>query len=150
MRFLKSSETSIISEIAEWCFNEWETPKEKTIKRLQSLPSDNVLAQVIVEIEDKLVSTGSLCLDPNIFNSHPHLKQYNPWITMLITDVNQRRNGIGADVLNGLERAARTSGYKSVYLATATAESLYQKCGYHTFDTVFYKGFDTVIMKKII
>ncbi|MEZ4843000.1 MAG: hypothetical protein R2784_21315 [Saprospiraceae bacterium] len=80
---LDPNDGGMIDKIANWYFSEWNTPIEKTIERLTNYPSDDTLLQAILTINGELIATGGLCNNVNIFNKHPELMEFKPWIALL-------------------------------------------------------------------
>lgn len=148
IRELQKEEDILIHEIANWYFEEWESPMDRTLERLSHHPNNNLLTQLVLFENGELLATGALCHDPNILKVYPELNEYGPWIAMLITKKSKRGRGLGTLVLEALEKEANTLGFSTIYLYTFTAESLYKRAGWSTFMTVEYKQHSTVVMKK--
>jgi len=137
-----------INTIANWYFDEWSTPKEKTFNRLESQPNDDVLVQVIATKQNQLLGTAGLANQVNLIKVHERFKFYKPWVALIYTDKLYRRQGIGKLMLEEIEKHAKKNNLKEIYLYSFTAESLYIKCGWKTIDRVSYKEHNTAIMKK--
>jgi GNAT superfamily N-acetyltransferase len=138
----------LIQKIANWYFNEWNTPIEKTISRLSNQPGHDTIFQLVLALENEVVATGGLCNTVNIYHVHPKLKAYKPWVALLYTQEDYRNRGYGELLLNQIEDSAKEIGLTKIYLYTFTAESLYRRCGWREIDRVSYKGHDTVVMEK--
>ena len=80
---LQSADKDFIVKIGDWYQKEWSTPFEKTIKRLSNQPDEETLFQAILTINNQLVATGGLCNQVNIFNQHPQLRIFRPWLALL-------------------------------------------------------------------
>ncbi len=145
---LDASDQERISTIANWYFDEWNTPVEKTIQRLSNQPNEDVLFQLILTLNGKLVGTGGLCVQVNLLQVHKTFTQYKPWIALLYTDKNYRKQGYGKVLLEHMEWHARQEKLDKIYLYTFTAESLYRRGGWKPIDHVPYKGHRTTIMEK--
>lgn len=150
VRKLKSAEMDLIVKIAKWYFDEWHTPIDKTIHRLANQPNDDVLFQLVLIKENKLVATGGLCNNVNIFHVHPKFKKFKPWVALLYTDEPYRNQGLGKMLLEKIEQCAKETGLTKIYLYTFTAESLYRRSGWRQVERVQYKNHDTVVMEKEI
>lgn len=148
IRLLNSDESDIIERIANWYYNEWQTPKNKTIQRLSNSPSDELNAQFLAFENDELTGTVGLAKEINITKAHPHLAHLHPWIALLYVDQNHRRKGVATCLLQGIDSFACENNIPYLYLGTFTAESLYAKHGYQSIETVDYKNHHTQIMKK--
>lgn len=150
IRRLDRQETSLIQVIARWYFDEWETPMEKTVKRLSTQPSDDVLFQCVVTKGGRLIATGGLSHQVNILNVYPHLRTLGPWVALLYTERDHRGQGCGQMLLHAIETEARAEGLKTIFLYTFTAERLYKRNGWEEIERVTYKGHETVVMGKDI
>ncbi|PCJ64112.1 MAG: hypothetical protein COA58_14090 [Bacteroidetes bacterium] len=147
---LKATEQETISTIANWYFDEWETPAVETFNRLENLPNQKALLQVVASIDDKLIGTAGLANDVNLTQVYKKFNHLKPWVALIYTVPNYRKHGIGRLLLEAIEQQAIEMGLKDIYLCTFTAESLYTKCGWEKLERVNYKGYDSVIMKKRI
>jgi len=145
---LEPSNQEQIKTIAGWYYEEWNTPIEKTLMRLESQPNDDVLLQLIASYEDRIVATAGLANKVNLVQKNPQFTNLKPWIALLYTQVQYRRQGIGKYLLEHIEKHAIRLGINKIYLYTFTAESLYTKCGWTAIDKVSYKGHETVVMEK--
>lgn len=145
---LNPADRESILKIAKWYFDEWDTPIDKTVKRLTNQPDGDTLFQLILTIEDEVVATGGLCNTVNIYKVHEKLKKYKPWVGLLYTQTDYRNRGFGTMLLNQIEQCAKEEKMAKIYLYTFTAESFYKKCGWSEIDQVMYKGHDTAVMEK--
>lgn len=148
IRKLEPTEKDLILKIANWYYEEWNTPIEKTIRRLSTQAKDDLFFQLILTRENKPIATGGLCNNVNILNVHPQLNKFGPWVALLYTDKDYRGQGYGEALLRQIESCAIDSGLVKIYLYTFTAEALYKRCGWKVTDQVVYKNQETVIMEK--
>ena len=145
---LYPSDRDTIRKIAQWYFDEWNTPIEKTVRRLSNQPSQDTLFQLVLSSNKKIVATGGLCNEVNIYKVHSELKKYKPWVGLMYVQQHYRNKGFGTMLLNRLEICAKEKGFRKIYLYTFTAETLYKRCGWIELDRVIYKNHDTVVMEK--
>lgn len=150
IRKLDPSETGLIRKIAKWYFDEWDTPIEKTIRRLASQPGDDVLFQLIMILGNEMVATGGLCHEVNLLKVHPQFNHLKPWVALLYTEKGFRNRGLGKRLLEEIECCAGEMGLSRIFLYTFTAESLYRRCGWRQIGRAPYKGQDTVVMERIL
>ncbi len=148
IRKLEPTEKDLILKIAEWYHEEWQTPIEKTLQILGNQVDDDLIFQLILMKDNKLIATGGLCNNANILNFHAKLHVFGPWVALLYTDKHYRRLGYGEKLLHQIELKAKDNNLKKIYLYTFTAERLYIRCGWRTIDKVEYKNHETVIMEK--
>lgn len=145
---LNSTDLKTIRKIAAWYHSEWDTPVERTIRRLSSQAGEDVLFQLILKKGEEVVATGGVCRKPNILNVHPRLSRYGPWLSAFYTQAGYRGQGLGQQLLTEIERHAREKNLPHLYLYTFTAESLYRRNGWEPVEKVPYKGRETVVMVK--
>ena len=147
---LDRSNGQMISQIADWYQAEWDTPIPKTIQQLSTYPNDDVIVQMVLTREGHLVATGGIRNEVNITRYHPHLEKYNYWLGLLYTEESQRGKGLGQLLLEELEQQAKEIPVSTIYLYTSTAQTLYERCGWQSIESVHYKGEVNVVMAKNI
>ena len=145
---LNPADQPTIQKIANWYYNEWQTPIQKTIDRLSGGKESGLHFQLVAVQNDEVIATGGLSDQVNLLNVYPEYQQYGPWVALLYTEEACRQQGIGKTLLKHIESEARALQLDKIYLYTFTAEAMYQKSGWQTIDTVQYKGHQTVIMEK--
>lgn len=147
---LDSTNKKLINKIANWYFNEWDTPIEKTVSRLLNQPNDDVLIHIVLFLNGEAIGSGGICTKVNLLSTHERFRQFNPWIALVYTEEKYRSRGFGKMLMDQLDNHAREIGLSKIYLYTATAESLYKRCGWTEIERIIYKGQDTVVMEKEI
>jgi len=145
---LDPTDEDSIQKIAHWYFDEWDTPIEKTLRRLSNQPNQDTLFQLVLSSNQRIVATGGLCNNVNIYKVHPKLKKFSPWIGLLYTQKEYRNKGFGSILLKEIERYAIEKDLNKIYLYTFTAESLYQRGGWKEIERIIYKDHETVVMEK--
>lgn len=148
-KLLPSDEETIL-KIADWYFEEWETPLNKTINRLSGSEDGGLYFQLVAKHKGEVVATGGLSDIVNLQNVYPEYKNYGPWVALLYTSPKFRNQGIGAALLKQIEEEAVRLHFEKIYLYTFTAEPLYRKSGWQPIQRVRYKNHDTVVMEKEI
>ena len=147
---LYSNEVGLITQLADWYFQEWAVSKEITIDRLTKQEADDILFHFVLKKDDQTVATGGLHLKVGLIKIHEEYKKYGPWVSMLYTDKNFRKQGIGEFLLKKIESNAKALGFSKIYLYTNSAERLYSRNNWIAIDRIMYKGKETVIMEKEI
>lgn len=147
---LDSGDRECILKIANWYKDEWNTPVEKTIKRLSNQPNEDILFQLVVRKQGQEIATGGLCHEVNLHNVYPEFKKFGPWVALLYTEREYRNQGIGKILLEHIELQAGACKLDKIYLYTFTAESLYRRSGWQSIKKIKYKNNDTLIMEKEI
>ncbi len=147
---LHSEDKDYINIIAGWYLDQWSIPKETTLNRLSNVPSEDVLFHLVLMDGNNLIASGGLHNKVGLFREHPGFEEFKPWAAMLYTEENRRNNGLGQMLLSKIEHGAIEAGFKKIYLYTYTAEPLYKRSGWTTFDRVLYKGHNNAIMEKAL
>ena len=145
-----SNENDLIELIAKWYLKEWDIPVEQTHERLANLPNDDVIFQLLLINDGEPVATGGLYNKVGLLNIHPKFLKFKPWVALLFTNEKKRNQGFGEKLLFKIEDIANELGFKELYLHTFTAEKLYLRNNWKSFDRVEYKGHITAVMKKEI
>lgn len=145
---LNPADQIAIAQISEWYFAEWNTPLEKTRRRLRQPSEKTTLFQITLSLNTELIATGGLANEVNIFKVHPQFNTLGPWIALLYTAPAHRGQGYGQKLLEAIEQEAQAAGIEQLYLYTYTAEAFYRRSGWTPIDRVIYKNQDTVVMKK--
>lgn len=148
IRKVKPNEEKFIQTVAQWYFKEWGSPVERTVSRLRDQNPEDMICHYIALYNDMPVASGGIFFNVNLHTTYPETKKYAPMVGMVFTVEEFRRRGIAERILGLLEEEAKTANIKTLYLYTATAESLYKKCGWSTILPIQYKGLDTVVMEK--
>ena len=139
-----------IKTIAQWYFEEWATPVDKTVEKLRNLSNADSVFHLVLWVEDQIAATGGLSNVANLPEVQERFRKYKPWVALLYTHKDHRKKGYGGMLLNEIETRAKKHGLAKIYLYTFTAESLYRKRGWKVFDRVEYKGHDTAVMEKVL
>ena len=145
---VKVNDIKLIARLANWYFEEWGIPKERTLSRLVNHPNDDVLIQLVLKEGNRIIATGGLYNNTGLTLIFPKYKALSPWIAQLYTDKPHRGKGYGSILLNMLEEYAFKSGFTQVYLYTSTAERLYKRSGYVQIERLRYRDANTVVIEK--
>ncbi len=138
----------VIEVLSKWYLEEFETPIDRTYRRLADRSGEDLIFHLIAKKEDEIVAAGGLYNQVRFTNTFPQFKSIKPWVGLVYTVKNHRGRGIGTKLMKEIENRAMELGISEIYLYTFSAESLYINCGWEEYRRVEYKGFDTVIMKK--
>lgn len=147
---LTASDQDLIARLADWYWQEWQVPKETTLARLSAHPNDDVLFQLVLTLEGVPAASGGLYRNVGLLKVYPDYKRMGPWVAQVYTDPIFRNQGLGALLLKEIELKGASLGYKELYLYTNSAERLYERNGWVTFDRVMYRDKDTAVMRKRI
>jgi GNAT superfamily N-acetyltransferase len=81
---------------------------------------------VAIEDGSALGAVGVLRFDPDDFRDR------SPWLVGMIVAPDRRGEGIGSELVSTLEGWVASQGFDKLWVATATAEGFYRKCGWTT------------------
>lgn len=154
LRTLAPTEETAILTLANWFYEEWGTPVEQTIHKLKHPHKEGVLGQWVAEDGDEIVATARLCTNPNLLKlaAYAQLKIYKYWISAVYVKENYRGKGFGKILMEEVALQAKSIGADALYLYTYSpiAQSLYKKCGWYDMEIVQYKGYECVLMGKVL
>ena len=111
-------------------------------------PNEDVLFQIVLSKENKVIATGGLCNNVGILKDYEKFNKFKPWVALLYTEKSYRNKGLGKLLLEQIEWLAKENKLSKIYVYTFTAESLYSRCGWTQIERVNYKDHDTVVMQK--
>jgi GNAT superfamily N-acetyltransferase len=134
--------------IANWYLSEWNIPVNKTIERLKAITADNTQLQVLMTLNNVPVTTGGLYHHVGLLDKEPRFKIYHNWLALVYTIPGMRRQGFGALICSYIQTYSKRSGMKEMYLFTDTAESLYERMGWHQVERLSLCQRNIVVMKK--
>lgn len=145
---LDPGDRTAILKMAHWYAREWDSPVERTLRRLSRQPEGDILFHLVLRVNGKVVGSGSLCKKVNIFRVHEQLKCYSPWAAMIYTHPDYRNRGYATRIVHAIEQRAQDAGYSRIYLYTYSAESLYHRFGWEVIGRLPYRGHPTTVMAK--
>ena len=111
------------STIASFYEQEWKIPAGPT---LQNLSSNNVILQLVLIHENEIIATGGLYHKVGI-HQEGNFTQDHPWLALMYVQPIYRGKGIGAQLLEELEKRARKQGFEKVCLFTRDQQGFYQR-----------------------
>ena len=138
--------------VAGWYFEEWGcnipgNSLEQTIDRLNEKLNRDKLPLPILAVEaEKILGFSQLKLhEMNIYPDREF------WLGSLFVEPKFRGKGIGSALANKIVAIAADFGIKELYLQTEAVDGgLYQQLGWHSIETVRYRGVAvTVMVRKI-
>jgi phosphoribosylglycinamide formyltransferase 1 len=147
-QIVQPGDLKIIHLIADWYLSEWNIPVEKTIQRLATITSDASQLQVVMTLEGIPISTGGLYHQVGLTDKQPKFRIYKNWLAQVYTMPNSRHQGFGALICNYIQDHAKKMGEKEMYLFTDTAENLYKRLGWYSFEQVSLGERNVVVMKR--
>jgi len=115
--------------VAYWNYREWHTgkrPFDEIIRRYQERMNYTDVPLTLVAVEDTM-PVGSVSLKMDDLPPRPDL---NPWLASLYVIADYRGRGIGNELLQAAQDAARSAGISRLYLYTHTANALYERDGW--------------------
>lgn len=107
--------------------------------RLDGLP----LGLIALDEQGRLL--GIAALKAESIASHSHL---SPWAAAGCVDPARRGQGIGLQLLRGLEARAAAQGFEHLYCATGSADSLLRRAGWQAIEHIAHEGQALTIYRK--
>lgn len=147
---LTPSDTNYFPLIADWYYEEWKVPKEKTISRLQDITKDKTHFHVLMLKNNVPLCTGGINNQISLLEKEPRFKIHPNWLASLYTIPNERGKGYAYMLCKFIENHAKTKGIGSLYLFTSTAETLYNNLGWEIDERLTIETRKIVVMKKLI
>jgi GNAT superfamily N-acetyltransferase len=90
---------------------------------------------------------GIAALKAESIATHKHL---SPWAAAGFVVPGERGHGIGTGLVAALGREARTLGFRHIYCATGTAESLLRRCGWQFLERIVHDNEPLSIYRKAL
>lgn len=113
---------------------------------LQAFANQGSLPVGVVAFREGRVC-GVAALKAESIATHRHL---SPWAAAGLVRPSERGQGIGAQLLVALEQEARNLGFRYIYCATSTADSLLQRCGWELIERIIHEGQGLAIYRKAL
>jgi GNAT superfamily N-acetyltransferase len=140
-----------IARVQQWFESEWPAyygpggSGDAQRDLLAYAQHDALPVGLLAVLDGEPVGFAALKREP--FPTHPQL---SPWAGAAVVLPARRRQGIGRALLDGLAVQASALGFRDVYCATATAESLLLRAGWRRLETVEHEGRATGIFAKAL
>ncbi|MCX6350736.1 MAG: GNAT family N-acetyltransferase [Bacteroidetes bacterium] len=136
-----------IKEIADWYFDEWKIPTEKTILKLTNLPEENLPFQMALNVGGQMVATAGVYFHVGLLDHRPEFKIFSPWLALVYTSTENRNKGYGKMLCEKVQEMTKEAGVKELFLFTDSAEKLYSKLGWQVMDRFSLGKRNLVVMK---
>jgi N-acetylglutamate synthase-like GNAT family acetyltransferase len=147
-QIVNNNDNNTIHLIADWYFLEWNIPKQTTIKKIKNFSADSKQFQVLMTLDNIAVATGGLYNHVGLLDKEPKFRIYKNWLALVYTTPENRKKGLGALICDHIQVQSKKLGIKEIYLFTDTAESLYERLGWHQLERLFLSERQVVVMKK--
>ena len=131
---LKQQEENTFQLLANWYYDHWQMPREKTIEKLKKVTSSRQQFHVLMTVDNIPIATGGLHDHVSLQDKVPRLNEYKDWLALVYTIPEERGKGYGGQLCNFIMDHAKEMGIEKMYLFTETAESLYKRIGWATLE----------------
>jgi GNAT superfamily N-acetyltransferase len=108
-----------------------------------SVPVRPMPRTFILLADDEPVGTASFVADD--LEERPDL---TPWLAGMFVDPHARGRGYAAHLIAAVEDACRAASISTLWLYTNTAERIYARTGWQTFETVQHDGKPFALMRR--
>ena len=139
----------LVPLVARWHWDEWGSANSDssldvwTTQLARKTRTDGMPCSWIAFVDGEPV--GSVALELDGVEPRPELK---PDLGGLYVLPRQRSRGIGSALVLACEAAARRFGVEELYLYTESAETLYARLGWETFERMQFKMQLVAIMRR--
>ena len=141
----------LVAVVARWHWDEWgadyrdSSLEEWTEQLAAKTRTDGMPCSWIAYVDDEPV--GSVALELDGVEPRPELK---PDLGGLYVLPRHRSRGIGSALVLACEAMARQCGVEELYLHTESAETLYARLGWETFERMQFKKQPVAIMRRLL
>ena len=145
---LQSDEEDKFNLLANWYYDHWRMPREKTIDKLREVTAGQKQFHVLMYIGNIPVATGGLHDRVSLQDKVPRFNSYKDWLALVYTIPEERGKGYGAQLCSFIMDRAKNIGIEKMYLFTERAESLYKRLGWITLEKLFEGERELTVMYK--
>ncbi len=139
-----------VPTVAKWYFDEWGFEDEKRTLETEindlkeSLNKRKIPLTIVASLEGEIIGTAQLkWKEMSIFPDRKY------WLGGVFVREENRGNGIAAQMVKELTRAARSILIKQLFLLTERLDGgLYGKMGWQGIERVNYMGSEVLVMEK--
>jgi GNAT superfamily N-acetyltransferase len=139
----------VIGILAQWQHLEWgnfvgaRTLAQREARLRQHLQREAMPTTFVAWLHDEPVGCASL-----IANDMPALSAWIPWLSALYVLPQQRRQGIGALLVECVAAEAIDLGYPRLYLYTLDQMPFYTRLGWHASHVRHYRAHEMTVMAR--
>jgi GNAT superfamily N-acetyltransferase len=139
----------IIPLVAEWHHNQWghlvgaRTKAQRAARLHDHLQRNAMPTTFIAWRDDQPVGSASL-----IANDMDLLPEWIPWLANVYVLPEERRHGIGAQLVERVAAEAAHLGYPRLYLYTLDQMHFYENLGWQSSHMRAYRGHDMAVMTR--
>jgi len=141
----------LIPTLAGWFFKEWsylypERTRDDFLRLIGERTNKTRLPLTLVALDSESV-IGTISLKMHDMNTRQNL---TPWLASLYVSENLRGKGLGAKLVDALEKKAQELKIEKLYLYTPGQENFYSNLGWQVKERTKYRGHPVAIMEKNI
>jgi N-acetylglutamate synthase-like GNAT family acetyltransferase len=142
------NEQEVIKTLAEWHHFEWSNlnPGGSVQKRIEKMQA-YLLGQTIPKMfvgRDGGILMGSAAIVSNDMDTRMDL---SPWLASVYVNAENRKQGIGSDLVKHITEYARLVGSRNLYLFTPNQEKFYQNLGWFPISKEIYREQSVTVMQ---
>ena len=142
---------SVIPTLARWFHAEWAYLNPgRSLAEVERLIAERarqgaIPLALVAFADDELI--GTVCLKTHDMDTHLDL---SPWLAGLYVIPARRGQGVGALLVEAIEREARALGVAELHLYTPQSETFYLALGWKTQAHLDYHGHPVALMRKLM
>lgn len=95
-----------------------------------------------VAITDHILGSAAL-----IESDMPERPELTPWLASVFVVPEERKNGVGRELVQRVMQHAKATGVKTLYLYSPDRAHFYKKMGWQTMEELEYHGTNVTLMK---
>jgi len=135
-----------LEKLAEWHQCEWAalnpgSSLQDRIDKMRGYLEDDFIPGTYIALGQELAGSAAI-----IKYDMDSRKDLSPWLASVYVRSDQRRKGIGTQLVKHVMSEARKAGLKHLYLFTPDQVSFYRQLGWQVLERARYHNHDIVIM----
>jgi len=146
-----------VDVVARWDFEEWGTGDEEvglevTRRRFACWATDGGIPCAYVAVVDDEVCGSASLVDHDMSDPPEGTQDLRPWLSGVYVKPEHRKTGLGAALVEAVEKAASNLHHPRLYLYTGpvTAVKFYAPMGWEKILSPIYGGEEVVVMQKVL
>jgi GNAT superfamily N-acetyltransferase len=140
-----------IPQLAAWLLEQWRpwTPEHTLETRMAKLRSHLNRDELPVAL---VAFSGSQPMGTAALRVHDleGREDLTPWLGGVYVAPEFRRQGVGAALVEAVERKAEELGFEEIHLFTLDREDWYASLGWSTIEAIHWRGDPGVVMRKML
>jgi hypothetical protein len=147
-KIVQPNDNESIEIIADWYYDQWKLPKDKTIQNLLNVTKDHLQFQILMLVNNIPVATAGLYNHVGLIDKEPRFMVYKHWMARVYSTPENRKMGYASLICNKIQEFSKDLGLHEIYLFTHTAEGFYSKLGWQELERLVVGEKNIIVMRK--